>query len=241
VRGVLSSMFNVATRGSRKIGNLAGTTWVPPDTINPAAQVILPARQTASHNPTRAELAGLLQGVSDLGDVGEAIRLQAETCTRVTEVAALVWDELDLDEGVWLLPADRAKNGNAHKVMLSRQSIALLQRHKRNARTAFVFPGPVSGAHLTRNSVAKAIAANREAYGLAAGFKSHSLRHACLTWLAENGAGREIRDRISNHVENTSADSIYVAAERNGAARDWLQSWCNYLDSLTAPNVDQIA
>ena len=129
VRGVLSSMFNVATRGSRKIGNLAGTTWVPPDTINPAAQVILPARQTKSHNPTRTELAGLLHGVSDLGDVGEAIRLQAETCARVTEVAALAWDELDLDEGVWLLPANRAKNGHAHKVMLSRQSIALLQRH----------------------------------------------------------------------------------------------------------------
>ena len=60
---------------------------------------------------------------------------------------------------MWLLPADRAKNGHAHKVMLSRQSIALLLRQKRNARTAFVFPGPVSGAHLTRNSVAKAIAA----------------------------------------------------------------------------------
>lgn len=227
VRGVLSSMFSVAIRGSRKIGNLAGSTWLPPDTQNPAMQVVLPARQTKSHTPTEAELRALLQAADGAGVVGQAIILQAQTCARVTEVAALPWSEVDLDAGVWTLPAERSKNGRSHAVMLSGQSVALLRQRRAQTNGDFVFPGARFAPHLTRNAVGKTIARIRPNPA----FTSHSLRHAALTWLAENGAGRDIRDRISNHTDSTGgADAIYNAATLNRPAREWLQKWCDYLD-----------
>lgn len=242
IRGVISSMFNVAIRGSRKIGNLSGQTWLPPTTVNPTTAVLLPQRTTESHTPTDRELTALLRALPAEGDLGEAIQLQAQTCARVTEVAALPWAELDLDAGTWLLPAARSKNGHAHLVMLSRQSCALLEARKASpaGKTPFVFPGARSAQHITRNSVGKAMQRIRTHTALPEGFTSHSLRHGCLTWLAEQQAGKEIRDRISNHVENTSSDAIYNAAALNQPARDWLQKWCDHLTGLEAENVIQL-
>jgi len=239
VRTTLSGMFSVAIGGSRKIGTLHGETWLAPTTPHPVKPVTLAERKTRSHKPTRRELEVLLRNLE--GDVGAAILLQAQTCARVTETAALPWSEVDLELGVWTLPAARAKNGHAHAVMLSRQSIALLEARLAARQTglaaaagAWVFPGR-SAPHLTRNGVAKAFRRIVTAHGLPSGFTSHALRHACLTWLAENQCGKEIRDRISNHVDKAGrgADAIYNAAELNVPAREWLQRWCDHLDALS--------
>lgn len=230
VRATISGMFNVATRGSKKIGNLSGSTWLPPTTMNPATSVLLPERQTRNHTPTTAELRTLWQALAAEGDLGQAIRLQALTCARVTEVTSLPWAEIDLQAGTWMLPAERSKNGHAHLVMLPDAAIEILESRKRAGD--FVFPGGRGAEHINRNAVGRVFQRIRKEHGLPELFTSHSLRHACLTWLAENQSGKEIRDRISNHVENTSSDSIYNAASLNKPAREWLQRWSEYLVDL---------
>lgn len=53
-------------------------------------------------------------------------RLLIITGQRVEEVAGVDWRELDRDAGMWSLPADRAKNGEASQVPLSDLAIAEL-------------------------------------------------------------------------------------------------------------------
>ncbi len=244
VRGVLSSMFNVATRGSRKIGNLDGSTWLPPTTMNPVTPVVLPKRETKSFLPSARQLETILRALPDEGDVGEAILLQAQTCARVSEVTDLPWVELDLDAGVWTLPSERAKNGYEHRVMLSAQSVILLKARRERITGDHVFPARGGVAHITRNTAGKAIRRVCRAVGVPdgrGGFTSHALRHACLTWLAERGTSKDIRDRVSNHVDKTSSDSVYNKAQLNEPAREWTQRWCDHLDALTSDKVVSIS
>lgn len=147
------------------------------------------------------------------------------------------WGEIDGD--AWLLPSERAKNKEPHKVMLPRQSVALLERRRTMAGvSAFVFPSQRDMSRPMRSDlVINALAANREALGVGDKFTSHKIRHQCLTWLAENGVGKEIRDRISNHKPPVSADRIYVSASRDAPARMWLQKWSDHLQALAVGNV----
>ena len=242
VRGVLSSMFNVGRRGSKKMGNLSGSTWLPPDAPNPAELVLLPERETQRHTPTDAELRTLVRALGDEGATGEAIWLQALTCARVTEVAAMPFAEIDFEAGVWRLPADRAKNGKAHNVMLPRQAMVLLERRRSEVEGDYVFPGATSAPHITRNSIGKAFNRIHGRTDLPKSFTSHALRHGCLTWLAEQSATKDIRDRVSNHSSTDgSADSVYNAAQLNQPAREWLQRWADHLTGLAADNVVTLA
>jgi integrase len=55
-------------------------------------------------------------------------RLLLLTGARREEVAGMKWSEIDLDAGVWTLPGARAKNSREHRVPLSPQAIAILDR-----------------------------------------------------------------------------------------------------------------
>ena len=238
VRASMHTMFEVATKGSNKIGTLAGETWLPPDTVNPVASVTLPQRLAKNHKPTRTEMQKYVRGLRNFSDRGAALRFQLETFARVAEVAGMSWHEVDLDAGVWHLPATRAKNGIAHEVMLSRQSTATLCARKEKTKSRWVFSGKKDPSKPVNVSVLQhVISKNRDKLDVTENFTSHSGRHAGLTQLAEWGFSKDVRDRVSNHKPPMSADAVYVAASLNEPARLATQRWCDHLAALDSDNV----
>ncbi len=241
VRSVLSTMFNVAAGKTRKISTLDGT-WLPPDHPNPVEAVMLPKREKKTHNPTQAELRAYACNLNILGQSGDILRTQLETFARIGEAVRMRWDELDLDKATWTLPASRSKNGKAHVVMLARQTVDRLRRRQETAETDFVFPAATDASRPTdKTLVIRTLSKNRGALGVSKKFTSHATRHAALTWVAEHGGGRDIRDRLSNHTPpKDGADHIYVAAEHNDEARRFTQMWVDHLSALAAENVTSI-
>jgi integrase len=238
LRSVLSTMFNVAAGKTRKISTLDGS-WLPSDHKNPVEAVMLPRRAPKRHNPSRAELQAYVRGLSRLGVYGDVLRTQIETFARISEITGMRWDELDLDAATWTLPASRSKNGRAHVVMLAIQTVARLHELRGLSISAFVFPARTDpGVPLSSSQTIQVLAANRAKLDVGAAFTSHATRHAALTWVAESGGGRDIRDRLSNHTPpKDGADHVYVAAEHNGAAREWTQRWVDHLAALASDNV----
>ena len=239
VRAVLLTMFNVARGKTRKISLLAGT-WLPPDSPNPVETVTLERRAAKSHKPTTSELRAYARNLCVLGVYGAVLRVQLETCARIGEVTGMRWAELDLDDRVWLLPADRAKNHREHKVMLAEQTTERLRSRRDASASEFVFPAIRDASRQLRtDAVVRVLADNRNTLGVSGSFTSHAIRHACLTWLAEQECPRELRDRVSNHAPASSGgvDHVYNAAELNRPAREWLQRWVDYLSALEADNV----
>jgi integrase len=82
-----------------------------------------------------------LQVAEGLG--GKALQFAILTACRSGEVLNAVWPEIDIENGVWVIPAERMKARQEHRVPLSRPAAALLRalRTIRRADDGFVFPG----------------------------------------------------------------------------------------------------
>src|SRR5919106_978849 len=83
------------------------------------------------------------------GSVGKLLLLTAQ---RRGEVAAMRWDQIDLDTAVWRLPSESTKAGREHVVPLAPQAVEILRQVPRFERSPLVFPAsrlssdrPVSG------------------------------------------------------------------------------------------------
>lgn len=62
-----------------------------------------------------------------------AVRFTALTFVRQVELRFATWDEIDWEERMWLIPAERMKMRREHMVPLSRQAIALTRRAIRHS------------------------------------------------------------------------------------------------------------
>lgn len=88
-----------------------------------------------------------------------AIKLLILTGARRGEVAAIRWDELNLAESVWLLPAAKTKNKQAHSIYLSNLTIYLLEELKLlTGNSQYVFDSQLSSNnHIHTDALTKAI------------------------------------------------------------------------------------
>lgn len=72
------------------------------------------------------------------------------TAARSGEVFGLRWQEIDLEAGVWTVPADRMKAGRLHRVPLSTQAMRILAGIRQDQSPSdFVFFGQKKGSDLS--------------------------------------------------------------------------------------------
>jgi integrase len=74
------------------------------------------------------ELRWLLQACDAIGPpFGPLTKLLVLTGQRLNEVASMTWSEVDLENRLWTIPRERAKNDRAHEVQLSDAALAILR------------------------------------------------------------------------------------------------------------------
>jgi integrase len=164
-------------------------------------------------------------------------RLLLLTGARREEVAGMKWSELDLDAGVWMLPGVRTKNGRDHRVPLSPEAIAILDRlgiatikaglgYKDGdlvfSTTGHSLPSGFSGAKAALDTRMKAI--------LGARFKDwriHDLRRTCATGMENLGIDTRVVEAALNHVSGTKAGivGIYQRADHRDAVKAAFEAW----------------
>lgn len=214
---------------------------------NPFADVDLPDRDIAKCTLKGKYLKSYLKNfdTADFSDdVRNVLKLQLWCNTRISEPALMDWREVDLDEGIWTIPARRTKTNAQHDVMLPAQAIKLLKSLKPKS-SGRVFGFVEMRPENVINHIAEQVRKNREHLGVVnpdmAPFTTHSLRHTGQTFLAGLKCPVEVRDRIANHKPAESIMSNrYNASDYDEDAREWLQTMADKLDELTMPNVVQI-
>jgi integrase len=103
------------------------------------------------------------------------------TATRSGEVRGATWDEVDLENALWTIPASRMKAGREHAVPLCPPAVTVFRRAQiyREARPNFVFPGQRGGKPLSDMTLTKIC---REAKIAAV---PHGFRSSFRDWVAE--------------------------------------------------------
>ena len=127
--------------------------------------------------------------------VSIAMKLLLVTLVRRAEMSGAARAELDLDNGVWLIPGARTKSGRPHLVPLSTTAVALFRRAiviadaKHIEPSAFVFPSPRDRKQpITPAALTHALRYVREALDLGR-LTPHDLRRTGATNMASERLG----------------------------------------------------
>ena len=159
-----------------------------------------------------------------------AVRFTALTFVRQVELRFATWDEINWEERMWLIPAERMKMRREHMVPLSRQAIAVLEEMRRvNGTQPYVFAGQGRRRRpISENTVRCAL----QAMGFAGEMTAHGFRSMASTLLNEMGWRPDVIERQLAHVDRNKVRSAYNRAEYIMERCRMMQAWSDFLDSL---------
>lgn len=111
------------------------------------------------------------------------------TGARRSNICAMEWAEIDFEQRLWTVPADKSKNRQTLHIALSDDAITVLES-RRNNGSPWVFPSSHSkSGHMTE--VKKFWAKLIKAAGIQH-IRIHDLRHTVGTWAANRGVSLQI-------------------------------------------------
>ena len=159
--------------------------------INPARvlQGWVDVPPQVSHEPLREnEIAEFVERLdADTGSTATTlcVFLMLLTFVRKNEMVQCRWDELDIDNAVWTIPAERMKMRDAHVVPLSRQALAALEQLKPlSFGSDYLFPS-LSSLHKPMNLATPNVVFEQMGYG--GRFTPHGIRATASTWMNNRG------------------------------------------------------
>lgn len=160
-----------------------------------------------------------------------ALKLQLVTAQRKGEVISAAWDEIDLAEGWWTIPAEKSKNGLPHRVPLSPMALEILMAAKTLAGgRAWVFPSPRAGKHITPQAVDHSLRRpGLEALGFT--FVPHDLRRTAASLMTGMGISRLVVGKLLNHTER-GVTAVYDRHSYDKEKRQALDSWGRKLQAI---------
>jgi integrase len=177
------------------------------------------------HHPAMnyADVPAFLAKLRDRGTTAaRALEFTILTAVRTTETLHALWDEIDLDAGIWTIPAERMKAGVTHKVPLSEPALKILKGITPD-QSGFVFVGGF-GKPLARPTLLRTMALMRIKDATPHGFRS-SFR----TWAAEcTNFPREIAEAALAHANGDKVEQAYQRSDHFKKRRDLMEAWSNH-------------
>ncbi len=162
-----------------------------------------------------------------------ALQLAMLLLQRRGEIAGMAIPELDLENGVWLIPAERMKNNRPHTVPLSAEAVKLiraaLELHD-GRQTPYVFPSPTGEKPIGGAAMNHALKGVLMALGIA-NATVHDIRRTGSTLMTSErlGVSQFIRSKVLGHadagggavVSGTVYDANSYIAEKRRALEAW--------------------
>ncbi|RVU03818.1 DUF4102 domain-containing protein [Novosphingobium umbonatum] len=200
---------------------------------------------------TDDELVAIWKAAETLRDpFGPYFHLLTLTGQRREEVASINWAELDRASAMWIIPATKAKNGNAHMVPLAPAVVELLDRLalaeqvKAKADKPDAKRWPKAGSvislkgkqPLTCYSRAKRRLDDATEAGTVAAWRVHDLRRTLATGFQRLGVRFEVTEATLNHVSGAKSGvaGIYQQHDWKEEKREALRAWAANVAAIAA-------
>jgi len=163
------------------------------------------------------------------------IEWQLHTMVRPSEAAGARWDEIDLEQKLWKIPAQRMKKKKNHTVPLTSQTIALLERMRPiSSKSEFVFP---SDRHFNKhiNPSTANVALKRMGFG--GQLVAHGLRSIASTTLNEQAFDADIIEAALAHVGDNEVRSAYNRSEYIKRRIPMMGWWSEHIEQSATGNM----
>ena len=147
------------------------------------------------------------------------------TATRSGEIRLSVWDEINLAERVWTIPANKMKAKREHRIPLSLRAIELLQEaNGLGDGSGLIFPGTKTGkplADMTLSKLVKELGFNADIHGFRTSFR---------TWAQERtNFPREVAEAALAHNVGDEVEMAYARSDVFEKRRSLMERWASYL------------
>ena len=145
------------------------------------------------------------------------------TAFRSGEVRLSQWREIDLDSGIWTIPADRSKTGREHRVPLAPRAVAVVDAARRLLHgEGLIFPS-VTGKAPSVATLSKLLRQR----GIQS--VSHGFRTSFRDWCGEIGKPREVDEACLAHVAKSEVEAAYSHPDLLTRRRKLMRAWADYL------------
>lgn len=223
IRGRIESVLDWARTSSFRAGENPARWKGHLDNLLAAPRKV----QNVKHHPALPfkDIGQFMKELRARDGVGaKALEFTILTAARSGEVRGATWDEVDIIEGIWTIPASRMKASKEHRVPLSADAIKLLENIPRVEDCPFIFPSskpktPMSDMTLT------AVLRRMGKEGLTV----HGFRSTFRDWAAESTAySREVAEMALAHVIGNAVEAAYRRGDLFEKRRRMMADWSNY-------------
>jgi integrase len=152
------------------------------------------------------------------------------TAARTGEVLEAKWNEIDLEQAAWSIPAGRMKAGREHRVPLAPRCVELLRQAKLLAAGSdFVFPGRSNEKPMSNMVLLMAMRR------LDSGYTVHGFRSAFRDWASERtNFAREICEAALAHIVKDKTEAAYRRGDLFEKRRDLMATWASFVSESRA-------
>jgi integrase len=170
---------------------------------------------------------GFLSALRQQNGMGaRALEFAILTAARSGEVRGATWEEIDLDEAVWTVPAERMKAGKEHRVPLSRAALKLLKTQRPvddDEAVGLVFPAPRGGvlSDMTLSAVLRRMKVDAVPHGFRSTFRD---------WAAERtNYPRDVVEMALAHAIGDKVEAAYRRGDLFDKRRRLMTDWASFL------------
>ena len=198
---------------------------------NPLAKIIkVFTKNTVEHMATirPEELPDFLTALNNSQTIQDKTKLlilwQLHTMTRSKEAAGTKWADINIEEAVWIIPAEEMKRRRAHRVPLTPATLAILDQMKPlSGHHEYVFPSERNeNSHASTYTVNAAI---KRSLGYKGKLVAHGLRSVASTALHEKGYDSLLVEACLAHADENETRAAYNRSDYLEQRRPIMNWW----------------
>lgn len=154
----------------------------------------------------------------------KALRFTCLTGARTTEVLDARWEEFDFENRVWIVPEERMKAGEEHRVPLTDEMLEIIEPLKA-LKSDYVFEGQKRNLPLSNMSMLMLLRRmNIE------GVTVHGFRSTFRVWAADvANAPREVAEMSLSHRVGSDVERAYQRSDLLERRRALMERWSGYV------------
>lgn len=158
------------------------------------------------------------------------------TMVRPNEACGARWDEIDMSNKLWVIPAERMKSKRTHVVALSSQAMNILDEVKRNCfGGVFVFSSPRKSLKpMSKGTISNVLQRANVA------IVPHGFRALASTTLNEQGFNPDVIEAALAHTDKNPIRRTYNRSTYIEQRIKLMQWWGDFLEESKTGNISRI-
>jgi integrase len=157
-----------------------------------------------------------------------ALEFTILTAARSGEVLGARWDEIDLRNKLWTVPAERMKGGREHRVPLSDRAVGILKGLSQARMSDFVFPGFKRGFPLSSTALEAVLRRAK------VDVTTHGFRLSFRDWAGDKTPfARDVVEAALAHAIENRTEAAYRRSDALEKRRALMAAWGAYCNSAS--------